>query len=139
MTFNIDAPNIPDGLTLITDEVSSLRSKDEYRLGAVVDTVIDGREASKVSFDKVAFANVTVTESTLNGVEATDVAFDKCDFSNVGFTYSFFHCAELRNCKCIATDFTRSRFRHVLFSAASAITPHSASPPSSGFLLKAIP
>src|SRR5687768_13337595 len=115
MKQKIDLPKIPENLATLTHEVSSLRTKDEFRLGTVCDFTIDSQEAKKVSFEKFVFRNVTVTESSLVGIELTDVVFEKCDLSNVCLTDSFLHRTEFRNCKLIGTDFTRSRFQNVRF------------------------
>lgn len=115
MNFKMDQPNIPDQLDILTHEVHSLRTKDEFRLKSVSDVFIDGQDAQKVSFDKCVFKNVTVTESALVGIELTDVVFERCDLSNVCLTDSFLHRTEFRNCKLIGTDFTRSRFQNVRF------------------------
>jgi len=116
MKHKIEAPNVPDSLTDMTAELTALRTKDELRLGAVSDTVIEGQEARKVSFEKMVFTNVTVTDCTFVGIELTDVIFEKCDLSNVCLTDSFFHRTEFRNCKLIGTDFARSKFRNVRFT-----------------------
>ncbi|WP_338042494.1 pentapeptide repeat-containing protein [Paenibacillus ginsengarvi] len=95
--------------------METLRPKDDYRLVSVRDIFIEQQEASKVSFEKAVFTNVTVTESTLEGIELTDVLFDKCDLSNIYLNDSFLHRVEFRHCKLIGTDWTRSRLQHVRF------------------------
>jgi uncharacterized protein YjbI with pentapeptide repeats len=120
MKPKIDPPQIPDNLPNLTEEVTSLRSKDEFHLGSISDVIIDNQDAGKVSFDKVRFRNVTVTESSLAGIELTDVIFEKCDLSNVCLTDSFFHRTEFRTCKLLGTDFTKSRFQNVRFIGCAA-------------------
>lgn len=119
MKPKIEAPKIPDNLSVWSHEVLSLQPKDDFRLGSISDVTLEYQEAAKVSFEKVMFKNVTVTDSSLIGIELTDVIFDKCDLSNVCLTDSFFHRTEFRNCKLIGTDFTRSRFQNVRFVSCS--------------------
>lgn len=113
MNYKIDPPKIADPLSLPAQQVFSLESKDEFNLCAISDTLIEYQEASRVSFDKVLFKNVTITESTLRSVELTDVIFENCDLSNVNFSEAFVHRTEFRQCKLIGTDFTRARFQNV--------------------------
>ncbi|MEK4062992.1 MULTISPECIES: pentapeptide repeat-containing protein [unclassified Paenibacillus] len=113
MNHKIDPPKIADPLSLPVQQVFSLESKEEFSLCAISDTFIEYQEASKVSFDKVLFKNVTITESTLRAVELTDVIFENCDLSNVDFSEAFIHRTEFKLCKMIGTDFTRARFQNV--------------------------
>lgn len=117
MKSKLEPPNIPADLTDLADRVHSLQAKDEFSIGSIEDITIVRQEARKVSFDKVVFKNVTITESSLTEMELTDVIFDKCDLSNVNCSGSIFHRTEFRNCKLIGTDFTKSRLQHVRFQS----------------------
>lgn len=116
MKHKIDPPKIADNIALPSQQVFSLQTKDEFSLCSINDQFIDSQEASKVSFEKVLFRNVTITESSLSGIELTDVIFERCDLSNVNFSDAFVHRTEFRNCKLIGTDFTRGRFQNVLIT-----------------------
>ncbi|AIQ72779.1 MULTISPECIES: pentapeptide repeat-containing protein [Paenibacillus] len=113
MNFKIDSPKIADPDSLLPEQIYSLQTKDEFSCCGISDTVIDNQEANKVSFDRVIFKNVTITECSLTGIELMDVIFDRCDLSNVDFTNGIIHRTEFRNCKLIGTDFTRGRFQNV--------------------------
>lgn len=115
MNTKIDSPKIPKDLPVLLHKIHSIQSKDEFSLGSISDAIIEYQEASKVSFEKVVFKNVTITESSLTGIEFTDVVFDRCDISNVDFSDAFIHRTEFRGCKMIGTNFTRARFKNVLF------------------------
>ncbi|ULO06492.1 pentapeptide repeat-containing protein [Paenibacillus sp. 19GGS1-52] len=116
MKHKIDPPKIADNIALPPQEIFSLQTKDEFSFCSINDQFIDSQEAGKVSFEKVLFRNVTITESSLSGIELTDVIFERCDLSNVNFSDAFVHRTEFRNCKLIGTDFTRGRFQNVLFT-----------------------
>ncbi|TKH44719.1 bTB/POZ domain-containing protein KCTD9 [Paenibacillus terrae] len=115
MEIKIELPKIPSDLPVLTDEMYSLRSKDEFNMGSVEDMTMDNVEATRVSFEKMIFKNVTIMESSLPESEWTDVIFDKCDLSNINFSGSFIHRVEFRNCKLLGTDFSRSRLQNVRF------------------------
>ncbi|MDY7991285.1 pentapeptide repeat-containing protein [Paenibacillus polymyxa] len=116
MKIKMELPKIPVDLPVLNEEMYSLRSKGEYRMGSVEDMILDNVEAVKVSLEKMTFKNVTILESSLPESEWTDVIFDKCDLSNVHFSGSFIHRVEFRNCKLLGTDFSRSRLQNVRFS-----------------------
>lgn len=62
MNFKIDSPKIADPDSLLPEQIYSLQTKDEFSCCSISDTVIDNQEANKVSFDRVIFKNVTITE-----------------------------------------------------------------------------
>lgn len=113
MKIKMDSPKITDPDALHPQQIYALGAKDEFSNCIISDTVIDNQEANKVSFDKVIFKNVTITESSLTGIELMDVIFERCDLSNVDFTNAIIHRTEFRNCKLIGTDFTKGRFQNV--------------------------
>lgn len=113
MKNKIDLPKISEPALLPPQHVEALQTKEEYSGCLISDTQFQYQEADKVSFDKVFFKNVTVSDSSLCGMELTDVIFENCDLSNVNFSEAFVHRTEFRQCKMIGTDFTRARFQHV--------------------------
>jgi uncharacterized protein YjbI with pentapeptide repeats len=113
MNNKIEQPRIPEPGLLLPQQIHSLASKDEFSRCLIAGDLIEYQEASKVSFDKVIFKNVTITESSLHGIELTDVIFEHCDLSNVDFSDAFMHRTEFRDCRMIGTDFTRARFQNV--------------------------
>lgn len=113
MKNKIESPKINELTPLSALQVDSLMSKEEYSSCLISDCLIEYQEAERVSFDKVMFKNVTITESSLGGIELTDVIFENCDLSNVDFSEAFVHRTEFRHCKMIGTDFTRGRFKNV--------------------------
>ncbi|WP_342564648.1 pentapeptide repeat-containing protein [Paenibacillus sp. FSL R7-0345] len=112
-TEKIEFPKIPDPALLPPQHIDALQTKEEYSRCQISDIQLEYQEAEKVSFDKVLFKNVTISESTLRAIELTDVVFENCDLSNVDFSEAFVHRTEFRQCKMIGTDFTRARFQNV--------------------------
>ncbi|NQX49120.1 pentapeptide repeat-containing protein [Paenibacillus tritici] len=113
MSHTIEQPRIPEPELLLPQQIHALASKDEFSRCLIEGALIEYQEAARVSFDKVIFRNVTITESSLHGIELTDVLFDHCDLSNVDFSDAFMHRTEFRDCRLIGTDFTRARFQNV--------------------------
>lgn len=114
MKNKIESPKISIPL-LEPQDVYSLESREEICNKSIEDLTIDNQEANRVSFDKVLFKNVVITESALREIELTDTIFEKCDLSNIDFSGSFIHRTEFRDCKLIGTDFSNSRLQNVSF------------------------
>ncbi|WP_310831757.1 pentapeptide repeat-containing protein [Paenibacillus pedocola] len=113
MKDKIDLPKISDPALLPPQQIDLLETKEEYSNCLISDVQFEYQEADKVSFDKVFFKNVIISNSSLRGIELTDVIFENCDLSNVNFSEAFVHRTEFRQCKMIGTDFTRARFQNV--------------------------
>ncbi|MBY0014427.1 pentapeptide repeat-containing protein [Paenibacillus typhae] len=109
----IETPKITDAALLPLQPIDALQTKEEYSRCQISDIQLEYQEAEKVSFDKVLFKNVIISESSLRAIELTDVIFENCDLSNVNFSEAFIHRTEFRQCKMIGTDFTRARFQNV--------------------------
>ncbi|GGG11186.1 quinolone resistance protein [Paenibacillus albidus] len=113
MNFKIEAPKIPALTSLETVQIDFLQSKEEITRCIISDCIIEGQEASKVSFDKVLFKNVTFVECSLPGIELTDTLFENCDLSNVDFSGAFVHRTVFQQCRMVGTDFADARFQNV--------------------------
>ncbi|WP_338543746.1 pentapeptide repeat-containing protein [Paenibacillus tundrae] len=113
--MTIEFPHIQEHL-LDDETVHFLTSKSEYDHKRFEHMTLANQEATKVSFEKVWFKNVIISESSLEYCEFTDVIFENCDFSNVNLANAFIHRAHWKNCKLIGTDFSDSRLKNVSFS-----------------------
>jgi hypothetical protein len=52
MKSKLEIPKIPLNLPALSQQVFSLKSKDEFSMGTLDDITIDNQKASKVSFEK---------------------------------------------------------------------------------------
>lgn len=115
MTPKLTAPKIQEG-RLEPETDLYLESRIEITDRLIEQAEFTGLDADRVSFDRVLFRQVTITESALREAEFTDAIFERCDFSNMNLADVFLNRVTFKDCKLIGTDFGGGRMQQVRFT-----------------------